>query len=288
MCSSETASDGFGEGYRAVVLYFVSMAEQRLTDEKYWDKVWAHGSVSSTRLSRWKRFLVEPPIVRQFWEEVLPRFLPSGPAHVVELGSAPGRNLIQWREQFGYNIFGVDFSPEGVREQRETFSRCGVDDSSSLQADFLEQSFQDQYRDKFDIVYSAGLIEHFTRPDEAVGAHIRILKPGGLLIVSIPNLAGLYRYLVPTRILDLHNLEIMHLAAFRALFEMQDVRPLFCEYLGRLDLGVTYTGETAFCRILLRMQVLANALMHIVPIPENRLTSPQLLFIGQKLESCQK
>jgi SAM-dependent methyltransferase len=265
------------------MLHFVTMAGKPLTDEKYWDRIWTLGSGYAPRRSRWKRFLVDSPAVRQFWGTVLPRFLPPGPMQVAELGSAPGRNLIRWRERFGYDIFGVDFSPEGVREQRETFSRCGVDDSSTLLADFLGQPFQDQYRDKFDIVHSGGLIEHFAEPHEAVEAHIRVLKPGGLLIISIPNLAGLYRHLLPAKVLDLHNLSIMRLSAFRALFELHEVRPLFCGYFGRLDLGVAYTGETVFCRLLLWTQVLANTLMHFVPIPENRYTSPQLLFIGQKL-----
>jgi SAM-dependent methyltransferase len=42
----------------------------------------------------------------------------------------------------------------------------------------------------FDFVYSQGLIEHFPpdMADELVSEHVRVLRPGGLLAVSVPNL----------------------------------------------------------------------------------------------------
>jgi SAM-dependent methyltransferase len=264
------------------MLYSPIMAGRRLTDEKYWDNVWTPGSGNSPRRSRWKRFLLEAPAVKQLWVKLLPQYLPPGPAQVAELGSAPGKELLQWRDRFGCDVFGVDFSQEGIREQRELFSRCGLDDTHSLLADFLGEAFQRQHRDRFDVVCSQGLIEHFADPHDAIAAHVRILKPGGLLYISIPNLAGLYRHLVPTSMLDVHNLNIMRLEAFRAVFEGHQLQPLYCGYLGRLDLGIAYSGETAFCRFLLWMQVLANALLHFIPIPDNGWTSPRLVFLGRK------
>ena len=258
------------------------MPQSPLTDDAYWDKVWSGGAIPTKPLSHWRRFLFEVPADRQLWREILPKFVPRGPARVIELGSAPGRNLLRWREMFGYEVFGADISLQGLQLQRELFARHGIDDRHTLHADFLAPAFQAEREESFDIVYSAGLVEHFTNPADAIAAHLRILKPGGLLVVSVPNLAGIYRHLLPEAIVRVHNLEIMRLPAFAALFPPR-VRPLFCDYHGRLNLGIAYAGDTTLSRALLKLQILANVSMWVVPIPENRWTSPQLLFVGQKL-----
>ena len=257
------------------------MPQSHLTDDAYWDKVWSGGAIPTKPLSPWRRFLFEVPADRQLWREILPKFLPRGPARVIELGSAPGRNLLRWREMYGYEVFGADISLQGLQLQRELFARHGIDDRHTLHADFLAPAFQAEREESFDIVHSAGLVEHFTNPADAIAAHLRILKPGGLLVVSVPNLAGIYRHLLPKAVVRVHNLGIMRLPAFAALFPPR-VRPLFCDYHGRLNLGIAYAGDTTLSRALLKLQILANVSMWVVPIPENRWTSPQLLFVGQK------
>ena len=45
--------------------------------------------------------------------------------------------------------------------------------------------------EKFDIVFSFGLIEHFDNPNDVLKKHVDLLKPGGLLICIVPNVCGL-------------------------------------------------------------------------------------------------
>lgn len=45
--------------------------------------------------------------------------------------------------------------------------------------------------EKFDIVFSFGLIEHFDHTEKMIEKHVDILKPGGLLICVIPNVIGI-------------------------------------------------------------------------------------------------
>jgi|SRR5215472_9132272 len=256
--------------------------KSRLTDQAYWDEVFA-GAVPSPKPSKpWRRLLPETPQTRQLWRHILPPLVPKGPAKVVELGSAPGATLLRWRTLFGNEVFGVDFSENGLKAQRELFALYGITDEHSIRADFLSDTFQTEYREAFDIVYSGGVIEHFRDPVEVVNAHLQILKPGGLLMISIPNIAGIYRPLLAKRTVDAHNLHIMRLERFRALFRSPVIQPLLCQYFGQLNLGVAYSGHNRKSRCLLRVQALANMLLRIVSFPENRWTSPCLLFIGRK------
>jgi 2-polyprenyl-3-methyl-5-hydroxy-6-metoxy-1,4-benzoquinol methylase len=50
---------------------------------------------------------------------------------------------------------------------------------------------------------SWGLIEHFTDTESVISAHVNLLKPGGILIVSIPNLRGFNRWQVERWAADL-------------------------------------------------------------------------------------
>ena len=45
-------------------------------------------------------------------------------------------------------------------------------------------------KDRFDVVYSGGLIEHFENTADAVSACAQFAKPGGLIITTIPNMTG--------------------------------------------------------------------------------------------------
>jgi SAM-dependent methyltransferase len=200
----------------------------------------------------------------------------------MELGSAPGRNLLLWRRQFGYEVFGVDFSAGGIAVQRRVLSRLGIDESHSILGDFMAPSFRRAYADAFDVVFSGGVIEHFSDPREVVRAHLDVLKPGGTLVVIIPNIAGIYRHLLTPEVIAVHNVAIMKLSSFRELFALPGLDRRYCAYYGGLDLGLAFGNSTAIHRALPKLQILVNLISRVVRIPENRWTSPFLLCVGQK------
>jgi SAM-dependent methyltransferase len=257
---------------------------ERLTDEQYWDKAW-EGLDVEEEPNRFKRFLFEPPSTRILWKQVLPRFLPRGGGRrIIELGSAPGRSLLLWKAHFDYEVFGADFSEAGLAVQRKLFARLGLDESRSIFGDFLAPDFRRTHAEAYDVVYSGGLIEHFSEPREAIEAHLEILKPGGFLVIIIPNVVGIYRRMGAPEVLAAHNLEIMRMPKFRALLEMPGLDRLYCAYYGGLNLGIAlpYGDATGFLRALPKLQIVANLVSRVVPIPENRWTSPYLLYVGRK------
>lgn len=48
----------------------------------------------------------------------------------------------------------------------------------------------DLFSENFDLVYCGEIIEHLTDPDHLLDEVYRVLKCGGLLIITTPNLAG--------------------------------------------------------------------------------------------------
>jgi len=85
----------------------------------------------------------------------------------------------------GARITLVDISPKSLDFARRHFQEHGLGASYALQ-DGLRMGFRDG---SFDVVWNGGVIEHFT--DEGKVALIRemyrVTKPGGLLLIVVPN-----------------------------------------------------------------------------------------------------
>lgn len=83
-----------------------------------------------------------------------------------------------------------------------------------IQADFLKYEPLRQY----DLVLSNGFIEHFVNYDEVLNCHLKYLKPGGAMLIMVPNKRHLRKYyglLVDRANLRAHNLKCMRLSVFR-------------------------------------------------------------------------
>lgn len=105
---------------------------------------------------------------------------------VLELGAGGSRVLPYLARQFGYRVFGSDFSWAGCRLLRANLELAGVD--GGIVCDDLFQSAL--VPGQFHLVYSSGLVEHFDDTRAAVAEHLRFLRPGGRLAVIVPNFQG--------------------------------------------------------------------------------------------------
>jgi 2-polyprenyl-3-methyl-5-hydroxy-6-metoxy-1,4-benzoquinol methylase len=131
----------------------------------------------------------------------------------LEIGCAPGKMLSWVAAVLGAEVSGLDYSEPGVRVARRLFTEL------HLVADLRnEDVFATTFgRESFDVVYSGGVIEHFEDPTKIVRIHLELLKPGGLALITIPNLGGLYGRLASKETLAIHNLDIMTPEALRCL-----------------------------------------------------------------------
>ncbi|WP_124945522.1 class I SAM-dependent methyltransferase, partial [Sulfurirhabdus autotrophica] len=209
------------------------------------------------------------------------------------IGSAPGNFMVKLADKFSVVPFGVEYTAAGTAANRLTFSEHGYNPEGVIEADVFSSDFQAAYRGKFDVVISRGFIEHFSDPKNVLDAHLSLLKQGGLLIVLIPNLRGIYwawTWLFNRKELPLHNLDIMRINHFRTLFDPSSVDTLRCNYLGTFTFWL-FTAESS---ALFMNKVLRG--MHLVQRGINigfRLLfgrrgcetawfSPNLLFVGKK------
>jgi SAM-dependent methyltransferase len=202
-----------------------------LTTPEFWDERWSDVTLP-VEVQR-SRYLSIDAIL-----DVFDRFLSHDPElSVLELGGAPGQWLVYLHRTFGCRIGVLDNSPVGAVKARENFALLGIP------ADVLEQDLfaPPPEPHAYDVVYSLGVIEHFDDSRRVVEAHLRFLRPGGLLVVGCPNLRGVNRFvlarLAPSY-LALHNTDSMELEKWRGFEEALGLEPLYKGYVGGFDPGI--------------------------------------------------
>ena len=162
---------------------------------------------------------------------VLTRYLPSGNGQsVLEIGGAPGRYLAMMHER-GLAVTALEYSPVGVELTKENFRRLGIK-ATVVHGDMFDASLDIAPQDA---VYSLGLIEHFDDPAAVARAHMRLVNPGGILIIGAPNLQGLSRRLhapaLPS-VLETHHWPATDPAGWSAYERELGLELLFKDYVG--------------------------------------------------------
>lgn len=201
---------------------------KRLTDLHYWEENW------------WKR---ERPrrlwLCRDFDFETVRLLRDAGrykertagtkSIRVLEAGAGGSRLLPYLGREFGYKVFGSDFSLNGCRLLRANLALQRVEGGVVCEDLFVSSLSADT----FDLVYSSGLVEHFDETRVVLAEHLRLLKPGGQLTIIVPNLQGLqgriWKRLAPPLWSRHRVFGPQELAGFLTDLGVADVR---CGYLG--------------------------------------------------------
>ncbi|HOC61276.1 MAG: class I SAM-dependent methyltransferase [Syntrophaceae bacterium] len=112
--------------------------------------------------------------------------LPPG-STVLDAGCGSGRHLRSLARLPGLKILGIDRNPsdvEGaVKALKEMPDALSLDYSVSC-ADITKLPFADEY---FDCVICSEVLEHIPEHETAVQELVRVLKPKGTLVVSVPR-----------------------------------------------------------------------------------------------------
>jgi ubiquinone/menaquinone biosynthesis C-methylase UbiE len=153
------------------------------TKADIWDKVWAQ------RMN----LDVYPPVT-DIASEILKVVPDVRGLKIIEIGAGTGRTSIELARQ-GAEVTILDISPQSLELARKFAEKADPRTRkrlSYLLADGLNPPLEPA---SFDILFHQGLLEHFRNPFPLLKANRKLLKPGGLVVVDVPQTFHVYTIL---------------------------------------------------------------------------------------------
>ena len=132
--------------------------------------------------------------------ELLERFTQLSGKKLLEVGSGFGTNLATWIKKYDLDGYGTERDTEGFassfKASRELFAANGINPDRIIRVTDDALPFEDA---SFDVVYSGNVLEHTEDPLMVLREAVRVLRPGGILHVEVPNYLSYFEghYMVP-------------------------------------------------------------------------------------------
>ncbi len=258
-----------------------------ITDRAYWDRVWAGAGTFrpiDPRAGGPRNYVNRA--LHAFFTHTLAENPPPGP-NFIEIGCGASRWLAYFHQQFGFAVSGLDYSAQGCASARQLLTDLAVP-GEIFRADMFAPP--EELSNRFDILWSNGLVEHFADTAAACTACATFLAPGGLMITLVPNMTGplgrLQKWFNP-------GLYAKHIPLDQAMLTRAHAQAgltiVSCDYVLPAHLGVLHLGRieellgarpAQALKIAMTLPLrLGLALLRRGP---NRITSPYLICVARK------
>lgn len=245
----------------------------QLTDKNFWANYWE----SKPDLVL---FIKSNYLFHEHLQEIIQV---DKPTTAIELGGFPGYYSIFLKKYFAIKTTLLDyFVHRDILVQVLEKNGLRADEIAIIEADLYSYEPQELY----DLTLSCGLIEHFKDTKEILEHHVKFLKPGGTLFVTLPNFKGVNGFV--QKVFDFENYQ-KHYIPSMDLVLLSKV----CYGLGLKNVSVNYTGHFCvwlenrdqkpwFVRALVRViWYIGKIVTKLIPF-DSKLLSPYIVIKAQK------
>ncbi|QQL48883.1 methyltransferase domain-containing protein [Mucilaginibacter ginkgonis] len=201
----------------------------------------------------------------------------------IELGGFPGYYAIFLKKYFGVDATLFDYYIHtGVLDEVLDANGLRRTDIGVIEGDL----FKIQPEKRYDLVLSAGLIEHFNNTKDIIARHLPFLDPGGTLLITLPNFTGVNGWLQRKYDADnysKHNISSMDpqkLADYCRQLGLQNVKAC---YYGKFSVWLeNKASQPRSIKVLFKLLWLAGKVAtKIVPV-ESKNLSPYIVVTATK------
>lgn len=121
-------------------------------------------------------------------EDLALNLLENRGGKLLDIGCGEGSLILKARERFN-EVYGVDISPSRIKKAQELTRQKFPDDNKLHLSAFDINEGINFPGEMFDIVFCVAVLEHIFDPYFVLAEIYRILKPKGIFILEVPNIA---------------------------------------------------------------------------------------------------
>jgi SAM-dependent methyltransferase len=247
--------------------------EKHLTDRAFWKSFWE----SKKDLI----FYLEPGYI---FGDILAKLIKEkGIKTAIELGGFPGYYAVYLKkyQQLTTTLFDY-YVHEGLISELLTKNGLQQGDIKIIEADLFTYT----PAEKYDLVLSFGLIEHFGDTKAIIETHLQFLKPGGVLFVTLPNFTGVNGWV--QREFDLenynkHNINCMYPAFLADTCKALGLKNVESYYHGKFSTWLENREQkSGLAKVIVKgIWFVGKITTKIIPV-ESKLLSPYIVLKAEK------
>jgi len=240
----------------------------------YWHDLWKDKEISKIDINYYTNNLLH-----KLFSKYLPK---SNNIEICEIGCAMSSYLLYFNDYFHFKINGFDYDCESAKKTLNIYKNMGYDANI-----FCHNFFDiDNITKQYDILFSAGVFEHFENLNESILLTTHYIKKGGFIITLIPNMNGIIGFMqkvLNKKVYDIHipykknDLLYAH--------EKAGYKTLFCNYYGVYQGGVVNIDKIRFENFIRKLIAIPgkplNFISKFISI-DSKYISPYVIYIGKK------
>lgn len=201
----------------------------------------------------------------------------------LEIGGFPGHYTIYLKKYLGIDSSLLDYviHPKIINDLLQA-NGLKSGDVGVIEADL----FNHQVTNKYDLVYSNGLIEHFDDTELVIKKHVELLSNDGQLFISLPNFKGINGWFQKTFDIEnykKHNIDSMDIELLKKC----------CSNLGLKNIQVFYNGgfmlwleneaqQPAWVKVFKKIIWIKGKIFSKLTGSESKLLSPYIIVLANK------
>lgn len=148
-----------------------------LAGTEYWDGCYSQKEVKTWKPQDYLSICLEKAISQQLDKL-------SSTSKILEVGCGNSTWIPYFSKKYNVDIDGIDYSPAGCELARRRIELS--DAGGTIYCQDIYQDASSLY-EKYDFVYSLGVVEHFTDTSNIIKTLLKFLKKGGNLFTEVPN-----------------------------------------------------------------------------------------------------
>ena len=142
--------------------------------------------------SRWLSDYLNPDIDRFYelaFDDIVSKLNLTTNSSILDAGCGRCYHTARLARRFNGNIVAVDFSDAALSAGERTIAAAGIENRVRLlKGDLTALQFESEY---FDAVISWGVLMHIPQLETALRELVRVLRPGGWMVLSENNMSSL-------------------------------------------------------------------------------------------------